>query len=73
MTLLRRDAKAREIVREVHPELCFWALNDRKPMCYSKRAKARAGFDERMAVLGACGRAHKPRRTKFAVATHAST
>ena len=52
--LLSRDAKAREIVREVHPELCFWALNDRKPMCYNKRAKARAGFDERMAVLGAC-------------------
>ena len=28
--------KARRIVREVHPELCFWALNDRRPMQRSK-------------------------------------
>ena len=50
--LLRRDAKARKIVREMHPELCFWALNNRAPMRHNKRA--RAGFEERMAVLESC-------------------
>ena len=50
--LLRRDAKAHEIVREVHPELCFWALNNRAPMRHSKRTKV--GFEERMAVLEGC-------------------
>ena len=49
--LLRRDAKAREIVREVHPELCFWALNNKEPMRHNKGKSA--GFEERMAVLEA--------------------
>ena len=36
-------------VREVHPEICFWALNDRQPMEYSK--KKREGEAERLQVL----------------------
>lgn len=44
-----RDADARPEVREVHPEVCFWALNGRKPMSHSK--KIREGKRERLDVL----------------------
>ena len=47
--LLRRDAKARRLVREIHPEVCFWALNGCKPMKHSMKKKA--GFRERLDVL----------------------
>ena len=47
--LLRDDAKARRIVREVHPELCFWALAGRRPMQNSK--KEEQGIRERLEVL----------------------
>ena len=47
--LLRRDAKARRLVREIHPEVCFWALNGCKPMKHRK--KDEAGFRERLDVL----------------------
>ena len=46
--------KAREIIREVHPELCFWALNDRHPMRHNK--KQLAGRNERLEVLRGCWR-----------------
>ncbi len=36
-------------VREVHPEVCFWALNDRRPMANSK--KKLLGQEERVRVL----------------------
>lgn len=36
-------------VREVHPEICFWALNNRQPMEHSK--KKREGEAERIRVL----------------------
>ena len=48
-TLLQRCSRARDIIREVHPEVCFWALAGRKPMTASK--KKREGFCERVAVL----------------------
>ncbi len=49
-TVMRsRDAGATPTVREVHPELCFWALNDRQPMKNSK--KISAGVAERLGVL----------------------
>lgn len=47
--LLSTDTNARSIIREIHPELCFWALNGGKPMKYSK--KKEEGFLERMEVL----------------------
>ena len=47
--LLRDDAKARRIVREVHPELCFWALAGGRPMQHGK--KHDLGIQERIAVL----------------------
>ena len=34
--LLRGDARARKVVREIHPELCFWAFNDERPMRFNK-------------------------------------
>ena len=36
-------------LREIHPELCFWALADGHAMTYSKETEA--GFRERLAVL----------------------
>lgn len=47
--LLHCDAKARRLVREIHPEVCFWALNGCKPMKHDK--KDEAGFRERLDVL----------------------
>ena len=50
-TLLRQCSKARRLVREVHPEVCFWAFAGETPMCLPKKARAKAGFRERLAVL----------------------
>ena len=47
--LLPRSEKARHIVREVHPEVCFWALAGGSPL--SNRKKTGAGFHERFALL----------------------
>lgn len=48
-TLLRTSEKARNLVREVHPEICFWALAGERPMLHNK--KNPAGIEERIAVL----------------------
>ena len=47
--LLRRSRKARSLVYEVHPELCFWALAG-QAMRHNK--KSSEGYEERLAVLG---------------------
>ncbi len=47
--LLQRCPDARRMIREVHPEICFWALAGQTPMAHSK--KKREGFYERIAVL----------------------
>ena len=47
--LLPSSSKARRIVREVHPEICFWALAGCQPMRHSK--KKREGEAERLAAL----------------------
>lgn len=39
----------RRNIREVHPEVCFWALAGRKPMRHSK--KTAEGLEERLNVL----------------------
>ena len=39
-------------VREVHPEVCFWALNGKRPMCHPKGESV--GIEERMEVLKRC-------------------
>ena len=47
--LLQRCPDARRLIREVHPEICFWALAGQTPMAHGK--KKREGFFERIAVL----------------------
>lgn len=47
--LLKSSEKARRIVREVHPEVCFWALAGERAMCHRK--KGPQGRCERLAVL----------------------
>ena len=47
--LVRGSTKARHIVREIHPEICFWALAGGSSMRHRK--KTGAGFDERLALL----------------------
>ncbi len=54
--LLRRDAAARGKVFEVHPEVCFFALNGEAPLRHGK--KSPEGQRERRRLLeGAFGRA----------------
>ncbi|MDO8860400.1 DUF429 domain-containing protein [Haliea sp. E1-2-M8] len=48
-SVLRTDAKARNILREAHPELCFFGLAGGTPMQHNK--KTEAGFEERLALL----------------------
>lgn len=47
--LLRNDRKARAMVREIHPEICFWALAGGRPMNHKKSTPG--GIEERVAVL----------------------
>ena len=49
--LLSENRSARSRIREVHPEVCFWALNHGKPMQYSKTKERRQAFLERKQVL----------------------
>ncbi|MGK0169397.1 MAG: putative RNase H-like nuclease [Gammaproteobacteria bacterium] len=56
--LMRTDAKARRLVREAHPEVCFWALAGGQPLHHAK--KTDAGFAQRLALLkGVWGRAEE--------------
>lgn len=47
--LLSVNRDARSMLRETHPELCFWAMNGGQPMVHSK--KTEAGFAERLHLL----------------------
>ena len=47
--LLSADMTARSRIREIHPEICFWALNGKKSMTFSK--KDERGIQERKEVL----------------------
>jgi predicted RNase H-like nuclease len=48
-TFLRSDLPRQEWVREVHPEVCFWAWNGNRPMSYRK--KSQDGKAEREALV----------------------
>lgn len=48
--LRRRTADAKPSVREVHPEICFWALNRRNPL--TRKKDNTDGIEERLAILG---------------------
>ena len=47
--LLLVDKNAKSYIREIHPELCFWALNHKKSMTFPK--KDERGIQERKEVL----------------------
>ena len=47
--LLLANTRARAIVREVHPEVCFWSLNGEAPMTHAKRRPQ--GIRERIDLL----------------------
>lgn len=47
--LMNSHAKAREMIREVHPEVCFYGLAGCRPMRHGKKTKE--GFAERLALL----------------------
>lgn len=49
--LLLNDKTARAHIKEIHPEMCFWALNGKIPMEYSKKEKDQKGIQERKSVL----------------------
>ena len=46
---LSSNTEARKRIQEVHPELCFWALNNKTPMKFKKKDKS--GFEERYKLL----------------------
>ncbi|MFH1486813.1 MAG: DUF429 domain-containing protein [Chloroflexota bacterium] len=47
--VLHQDIELRSRVREVHPEVCFYYLNERKALRHNKKRKA--GREERLALL----------------------
>lgn len=47
--LLISSIKYRKLVREIHPEICFWGLNGRKSMKFNK--KTPEGSVERLEVI----------------------
>jgi predicted RNase H-like nuclease len=49
--LLETDTGAVGTVREAHPEICFWALNDEIATSYSKTQQPAAAFWERVGIL----------------------
>lgn len=49
--LLEREPAATDVIREAHPEVCFWALSGRTPTEYSKTAQPAAAFWERVEIL----------------------
>ena len=53
-TFLREtEPDATEILREAHPEVCFWALNHENATEYSKTGQPAAAFWERIEILEA--------------------
>jgi len=44
-----RQQRRRANLHEMHPEVCFWALNQQTPMYFNK--KTSDGYEERVAVL----------------------
>jgi predicted RNase H-like nuclease len=47
--LLIKDGEARQKIREIHPEVCFWAFNQGKPLTHRKKLKE--GFENRAELL----------------------
>ncbi|MFC6952580.1 DUF429 domain-containing protein [Halorubellus litoreus] len=55
-SVLRDDAATeatQDRIREAHPEVCFWALNDHQDMRFSKSSQPAAAYWERVDALAA--------------------
>jgi len=50
-SLTLNGARFEQRIYEVHPEVCFYQMNGCRPMRYSKKAKNRAGIEERKRAL----------------------
>jgi len=46
---LAENKSARQRIREVHPELCFWAFNNKQPVLSKKKEKS--GIQDRRKIL----------------------
>lgn len=53
-SILIRDVSLQSRLRETHPEVCFWSLNNRHAMKHPK--KSEQGLDERLEVLARLSR-----------------
>jgi len=51
--LLTVNKNARSLIKEFHPELCFWALNGGRPMKYHKKDE-RGLLERRQVLRGIC-------------------
>jgi len=49
--MLSNQSEVKGTIRESHPEVCFWALNDRQSTRYSKTGVPVAAFWERVEIL----------------------
>ncbi|AHG02838.1 hypothetical protein HALDL1_03770 [Halobacterium sp. DL1] len=49
--LRETESDAVGVIREAHPEVCFWAFNDKTATEYSKTGQPAAAFWERAAIL----------------------
>jgi predicted RNase H-like nuclease len=47
--VMNRNEQARKLIRESHPEICFWALAGGSAMVHNK--KTEPGFEERLTLL----------------------
>lgn len=65
--LLLSDTRARARVREIHPEVCFWAMNNGEPLNDAKTT--RAGVQARLALLSQ----RLPQATGFLARVQAET
>ncbi|MCF7872868.1 MAG: DUF429 domain-containing protein [Candidatus Omnitrophica bacterium] len=48
-SLVSKDEKAGRNIIEIHPEVCFWSINNKHSMKYNK--KKREGYEERRELL----------------------
>lgn len=47
--ILLKTLQLKDTIKEVHPEICFWAMNNKYPMIHSKKTKE--GKNERIKLL----------------------
>ena len=50
---MQSNEKARNVVGEIHPEICFWGLNGLVPMARGKKEKKQI-YKERLTMLRGC-------------------